>query len=363
MIRPSLLLFCCALAGCAARPDARTIWPVAASAPHGKTEQIFVATTRNTAQLPADGFTSLRSPQPHFAEFTVSIPPNHVSGEIEWPKGQTNPKTDFAVASHTRLDEEAFIHRVNAASENGTGVFVHGYNYNFPEALFRTAQMAADAQISEAPVLFSWPSSASLLGYASDRESVTYSRDALAELLTGLGETSGGKPVTVFGHSMGGWLVMETLRQMRIAGKDEALSHLEVVLAAPDIDVDVFRQQLAVIGKMEIPMVVMVSPDDRALGLSAIAGQRTRVGALDITDPAVQAAAQQNNVVLIDISAVDASSRLNHDRYIQLASAFPTLGREMRQGSTFTEAGAFVLSSTGQILSAPLRVVDAALGQ
>ena len=192
---------------------------------------------------------------------------------------------------------------------------------------------------------------------------MTYSRDALADLLTRLGETSGGKPLTVFGHSMGGWLVMETLRQMRIAGEDEALSRLEVVLAAPDIDVDVFRQQLAVIGKMEIPMVVMVSPDDRALGLSAIAGQRTRVGALDITDPAVQAAAQESSVVLIDISAVDASSRLNHDRYIQLASAFPALAREMRQGSTLTEAGAFVLSSTGQILSAPLRVVDAALGQ
>ena len=363
MIRPSLLLFCCVLAGCAARPDTRTIWPVGASTTQGETERIFVATTRGTATIPADGFTSLRSPQPHFAEFAVSIPPDHVPGEIEWPKGPTNPRTDFAVASHTRLDEKAFIRRVNAASENSTGVFVHGYNYNFPEALFRTAQMTADAQISDAPVLFSWPSSASLLGYASDRESVTYSRDALAELLTRLADTSGGKPVTVFGHSMGGWLVMETLRQMRIAGEDEALSRLEVVLAAPDIDVDVFRQQLAVIGKMEIPMVVMVSPDDRALGLSAIAGQRTRVGALDITDPAVQAAAQQNNVVLIDISAVDASSRLNHDRYIQLASAFPTLGREMRQGSTFTEAGAFVLSSTGQILSAPLRVVDAALGQ
>lgn len=363
MIRPSLLLFCCALAGCAARPDVRTIWPVAASVSHGRTEQIFVATTRNTAQLPADGFTSLRSPQPHFAEFAISIPPGHVPGEIEWPKGQTNPQTDFAVTSHKRLDEKTFIHRVNAASENGTGVFVHGYNYNFPEALFRTAQMAADAQLSDAPILFSWPSSASLLGYASDRESVTYSRDALAELLTQLADTSGGKPVTVFGHSMGGWLVMETLRQMRIAGEDEALSRLEVVLAAPDIDVDVFRQQLAVIGKMEIPMVVMVSPDDRALGLSAIAGQRTRVGALDITDPAVQAAAQQSDMVLIDISAVGASSRLNHDRYIQLASAFPALGRETRQGSTFTEAGAFVLSSTGQILSAPLRVVDAALGQ
>ena len=110
-------------------------------------------------------------------------------------------------------------------------------------------------------------------------------------------------------------------------------------------------------------MVIMVSPDDRALGLSALAGQRTRVGALDITDPAVQVAAQQNNVVLIDISAVDASSRLNHDRYIQLAAAYPALGRETRQGSTFTEAGAFVLSSTGQLLSAPLRVVDAALRQ
>ncbi|SIS99434.1 alpha/beta hydrolase [Paracoccus saliphilus] len=363
MIKPSLLLLCCVLTGCAVRPDTRTIWPVGASAPQGETKQIFVATTRETAQVPADGFTSLRSPVPHFAEFAISIPPGHVPGEIEWPRGETNPRTDFAVASHMRLDKETFLRRINAANAEGTGVFVHGYNYNFPEALFRSAQMAADAQISGAPILFSWPSSASLLGYASDRESVTYSRDALAELLTRLGEASDGNPVTVFGHSMGGWLVMEALRQMRIAGEDEALSHLEVLLAAPDIDVDVFRQQLAVIETMEIPMVVMVSPDDRALELSALAGQHKRVGALDITDPIIQSAARDSNVVLIDISAVDARSRLNHDRYIQLASVYPALVSEMQKGSTFTEAGAFVLNSAGQIISAPLRVVDTALGQ
>ncbi|WP_299655592.1 alpha/beta fold hydrolase [uncultured Jannaschia sp.] len=353
-----------ALAGCAGRPGPQTVWPVADSAAAGQRQKIFVTTTRSRAEVAADGYTDGRSPSTNFAEFEVSIPPDHVPGAIEWSEGRPDPHSDFAVANHLRVDEATFFARLDRMDDQGVGVFVHGFNYNFPEALFRLAQMTADVQLEGTPVLFTWPSSASLLGYAYDKESASYSRDALAGLLTKLAKSTSSEPVTVFGHSMGGWLVMEVLRQMRIAGEDEALTRLEVVLAAPDIDVDLFRQQLAVIGKMDIPMVLMVSSDDRALQLSsAIAGQKPRVGALSLSDPAVQAAAKASNVVLLDISSIDATSGMNHDRYIGLAAAYPSLVDEMQSEQPLRDAGTYIIDAAGQVLTAPLRVVGAAISE
>ncbi|WFE75812.1 alpha/beta hydrolase [Roseinatronobacter sp. S2] len=366
MMRLSLpLLLICALAGCAGRPTEQTIWPVPApeAAVQATESRIFVATTRTSAVRLADGYTSGRSDEMGFAEFTVSIPPNHVPGQIEWPKGIADPRTDFAVTQHLRVDRSSFLQRVAAADAQRSVVFVHGFNYSFPESLYRTAQMQADAQLSGAPVLFSWPSAASLRGYPVDQDSAAFSRDALDDLLTRLTADTGADSITVFGHSMGGWLVMEALRQMRLAGKDDALSRLEVILAAPDIDVDVFRQQMAVIGRMDIPLVVMVSPDDRALRLSGATRRYGRLGALDLTDPRIQAAARAANVTLVDISSADASTPANHDRYIAVAAAYPALLNEVRQGGGFAEAGTFVLDSAGQIITAPLRAVDATLGR
>lgn len=46
---------------------------------------------------------------------------------------------------------------------------------------------------------------------------------------------------------MGAWLTVEALRQLRLARNDAAINRLNVILAAPDIDVDVFRSQMEVI--------------------------------------------------------------------------------------------------------------------
>ncbi|WP_435171103.1 alpha/beta hydrolase [Falsirhodobacter sp. 1013] len=349
-------------AGCAERPQSATLWPVADPPAAGKQLELFVATTRTPAPMAADGFTDGRAPAPSYAEFTLSLPPNHVPGTIEWPeKGHPDPRTDFAVTRHLKLDKSTFVDRIERDASKETIVFVHGFNYSFQETLFRFGQLVSDSGLGGSAVLFSWPSSAS--GYGNDKEAATYSRDALADLLTELAQQSGKEPITVFGHSMGGWLVMEALRQMRIAGKDEALSRLAVVLAAPDIDVNVFRAQISVIGPMKIPLTVLVSSDDRALrASSAIAGRHPRLGSVALDDPLVQATAAENNVTMIDISSVSATSGMNHDRYIELVSSYPALAREMRSEHHMTHAGTFVLDAAGGLLTAPVRAVEAAIG-
>ena len=67
----------------------------------------------------------------------------------------------------------------------------------------------------------------------------------------------------------GVWVTVEAFRQIKISGD---LSHADkigyVFLAAPDIDIDVFKSQWCCFGKPRKPFYVILSQDDRALFLS-----------------------------------------------------------------------------------------------
>lgn len=46
--------------------------------------------------------------------------------------------------------------------------------------------------------------------------------------------------VGIFWHSMGGFLVMEAVRQLKLQHREDVIDKLAVILDAPDINVDVF---------------------------------------------------------------------------------------------------------------------------
>lgn len=364
-MKPSMILALClavGLAGCVTRPGPEALQEVRASAPDARFVTVYVATTRERETPGANVFTSNRAPELNYAEFTISIPPGHEPGKVEWPKERPNPAKSFAIVRQDILDRKTFEGRVKARGNGSrTGVFVHGFNQNFQEALFRLAQITADANVEGTPVLFAWPSEAHITGYVADKDAVTASRDSLAGLLADLTKGRPAGDVTLVAHSMGSWLTVETLRQLRLTGRDDVLNRLDVILAAPDIDVDVFRTQMEVIGSLRRPMTILVSSDDRALSVSSrIAGKRPRLGALDINDPRIEAAAREANVQIIDISALDASNALNHDRYVNVAKLYPQIAQaEGPEG--VRRAGAFVFNAIGFTLSAPFNLAGRAI--
>ncbi|MEH6721834.1 MAG: alpha/beta fold hydrolase [Aurantimonas endophytica] len=353
-------------AGCATRPGSEVLQVTEATVPGAQVVTVYAATTREREAPDSNVFTNRRAGEPNYASFTVSVPPNHQPGRVEWPTEGVDPRTTFATLSQSILTRESFFDRVAASPEapRDVIVFVHGYNSNFPEALFRLTQMSADAQLEGAPVLFAWPSQAAVTGYVADKDSVTYSRDALADMLGELARDRRLGTVTVLAHSMGGWLTMEALRQLRLSGQDDVIDRLTVVLAAPDIDVDVFRAQIEVLGPLSPPLTVLVSPDDRALLVSnRLGGNRRRVGAIDIHDPRVRKAAREANVAIIDISNLEASDGLNHDRYVNLAALYSRESGENTgapmQG--IRRAGAFVFNTVGATISSPFNIVGEVL--
>ena len=96
-------------------------------------------------------------------------------------------------------------------------IFVHGYNSNFAEGVYRIAQFAHDLQLPGTVVLYSWPSAAEPLGYAYDRDSALFARDGLESLIHEVAH-AGAKRILLVAHSMGSGLTMEALRSAAIRG-------------------------------------------------------------------------------------------------------------------------------------------------
>jgi esterase/lipase superfamily enzyme len=252
----------------------------------GVAQEVFVGTTRKREAVVGQ-FGVERSETITFARFDVSIPPGREVGEINWPaEGRAaNPATDFVVTDQTvYMDAPEFRGDLASALRAKGGeatIFVHGYNNNFSEGLYRIAQLSSDLDLPGVAVHYAWPSIAKPLGYVVDRDSALFARDGLAELI-GQVKQSGATKIYLVAHSMGSHLAMESLRSIALARDADTMDGIAgVILISPDIDVDVFRSQAREIGVLPEPFVVFGSDKDRVLKLSGrLTGQRERLGTL-----------------------------------------------------------------------------------
>lgn len=325
-----------ALSGCASRPGPEVLTPVA-SAPGVKQRPIYVATTRKRVDPTDNIFSSEVSPTLNYAKFVIGIPPDHKPGKIEWPDGKTNPERNFATIQQAVLTAPEFRNDVapskaaRRAKKQNLLIFVHGFNNNFQESLYRMAQLDTDAAFGGSAVLFAWPSKGDPTRYEDDKAAANASREQLIELLTTVTSSPQVGEIMLVAHSMGGALVTDTLRELRVQRRDRVIARLNrVILAAPDIDEAVFRQEVQIIGPLKPPMTVLVSKDDKALKLSGLlSGSRVRAGALDVDNPLVQQAALQAQVQILDISELQSpDGGLNHDRLFALAALYPRLQQQ-----------------------------------
>jgi esterase/lipase superfamily enzyme len=351
------------MAACSTPPN---IAMVTRTVPDAGMRTIFVATNR---AFEDQHFTAGRESGVEYARFDVSIPPNRDLGEVSWPQGTVpDPSTDFVVTGAGSYSSPgAFRSDIRDAlqalppEDREVVVFVHGYNNNFASGLFRIAQMAHDYDAPGLTAHFAWPSAGTPFGYVFDRESATFSRDALESFLRDL-HAAGARRILLVGHSLGGHVTMETLRQIRISGDDDVFQSLSgVVLISPDIDIEVFQSQARAVDPLPQPFVVFTSANDRALRLSAgITGRQNRLGNLGTAEDVAEF-----DVLLVDISAFQSgvgdwtnhSTLATSPSLIQLLQGLPILGAtdgdipvDLLSGTVLTVRNAtqILLSPVGQ---------------
>lgn len=225
------------LGGCATRPSPDVLQPVQLNKSVSLSEQVHaekapdrvrvLAATNRSLDSVRGGFGSAWAGTLTYEEYEFSVPPDRKDTAISYPTAKPDPERQFAVIEREQLPKDAFVQQaLGSVQADGTiGIFVHGYNYSYQEALFRTAQIAADANIPGAPILFSWPSAAAVAGYVADRDAALASRTELASLVTSLSASGKVKRIVLFGHSMGGFLVMETVRQLKLQHRDDVIGN------------------------------------------------------------------------------------------------------------------------------------------
>lgn len=267
------------LIACAPRGEIGYAQPDAQSTVH----DIWVAKFRAT-QPPSDG--QRLPPRPDkmtFERYDVAVPPTHQTGQIEWPDGAPVARTDFVtVGSDTFGSPQQFARQVARADTARTGttmLFVHGYNYTHGEAVYQMAQIAHDFDVPSPTVLFSWPSASTPQGYLYDRDSVLISRDQLEQVIISLTREPGRK-IEILAHSMGSFLVMETLRQIEISGSvDIGQKIAGLFMVSPDIDGELFYTQASRIKTLPTNTAILAAEQDRALRLAALlTGRTNRLG-------------------------------------------------------------------------------------
>ncbi|MDD2869478.1 alpha/beta hydrolase [Neomegalonema sp.] len=328
----AFLLCAALLAGCATRA-VNVLAPIAEPPPPGAGRvEMLVATTRAASTDPGEMFTGGRSFEPSLIALSVSIPPPEARkpGAVQWPERlPPDPATDFAVLEARRLpaDQLGDWARDHPPPSGRVAVFVHGYNSNFEASVYRYAQIAWDSRMAATPLLFSWPSRGSALDYVYDRDSATFSREALEEILRQLAARPEVQEISVVAHSMGSWLAMEALRQMAIRDGRVDPKIRDVALAAPDLDVDVFAGQFLELGATPPNIVVFVSRDDRALALSQrLGGGVDRLGQIDPNAEPYRTGLRMTNLTVVDLTGMKGDDRLNHGVFAQSPEIVRLLG-------------------------------------
>ena len=133
------------------------------------------------------------------------------------------------------------------------------------------------------------------------------------------------------------------------------------MLAAPDIDAAVFRQQMVRLGG-GAHVSILVAGNDRALGLSSLlANDRMRVGALDPKNPADRVMIEQLGVTVRDLSDTDGGF-IGHSTYANAPGVIAAIGAQLGAPRADDRQVQAVLDARGDlpVVAAPLPVAPPA---
>jgi len=296
-----VLAFCTACAGGSA--DRLALADVSSIAAEPR---VTVFTTRNAVKGAAEKpwFGTERAKAPSVAEVRLASPYEQRSFSLA-----SLGAGDWGISSVEMLPQG--LNWPAGGPRRDVLVYVHGFNQSFEQAALDAARLADGVKFRGETILFTWPSRSALLDYIHDRDSAMWSRDALESMLAELIAHPAVSNVHLVAHSMGTMLSVEALRQIHARiGETAALKIGAVVLAAPDIDIDVFASSVRRIGGLSKRITVLTAANDRALGImNRLAGGIARVGT-----------AEKERLEALGLRVIDASqfggSGINHDLFL-----------------------------------------------
>lgn len=249
------------------------------------------------------------APYLSYGSVVVNIPEKRAPGELPLPPWYAilsgdNAQKYVLIKETTRLSHADFLAsvkaRIQAAPERRAAfIYIHGYSNSFDDAARRTAQMAVDLDIGALPVFYSWPSKGTFAGYEFDENAAEWTQAHLQTFLADFAAHSSATDIYIIAHSMGNRPMTVALANLLEKRPELRPLFKQVVLAAPDINADIFREQIAPrFASLKLPATLYASANDKAIRASYSFAEWDRIG--DIRRPVVTIPGME----LVDASAV-----------------------------------------------------------
>lgn len=246
-------------------------------------------------------------------------------------------------------------------------IFIHGFANQFDDAAIRLAQAWHMGGRVGVPIVYTWPAgSGGLLGYAYDRESGEFTVVHLKQLLYALATCPEVEKVHIISHSRGTDVAFTTLREINaelrgltgisffaplapergvpmpsdgsLPGKMpwELLKLETWILAAPDLDMQVFNQRFfgENLVRAANRVVIYFSAEDKALDWARwLFNSRRRLGELHIEDIPPDALAKLAQIGQIQAINAKVTGFSTHSYIMQHPAAMSDLLLLLRDGA------------------------------
>lgn len=254
----------------------------------------------------------------------VSIPHDHRVGHIESPsvwklEFSEDPEKHVVLHKIFIYNKNSFFNKLNQgiqeSKRKSSFLFVHGYNTSFAEAAKRTAQISYDLKFDGEAVFYSWPSKENVAEYTRDEANIEWAQHDLEKFLKDYISRSGAEEIYLVAHSMGNRGLTRAIVNVVREHPEYKDKIKEIILAAPDIDADVFKRDIApkMVQTVEKPITLYVSSDDLALKASKEVHGYARAG--DPDDGLIL----MNGIETVDATGID-TSFLSHSYFADTSS-------------------------------------------
>jgi esterase/lipase superfamily enzyme len=255
------------------------------------------------------------SPQPTWDDFVRDSLASRRSKEYELKLAKVTEVGAFEMWSRLQLTGETFqltpdalgnlqeqrrrfqsllSERLAQSASKDVYLFVHGFNNTFEEGVFRVGQLWHFLGRTGVPIAYSWPAGfGGIRGYAYDRESGEFTVFHLKQFIRSLAANPDVERIHLIAHSRGTDVLISALRELHISMRAQNLSTQEtfkienLILAAPDLDEDVFIQRFVAENLLTAARrtTIYASQNDRAIRFSDLVfASKKRLGQLGPRD-------------------------------------------------------------------------------
>ena len=258
-----------------------------------------------------------------------------------------DPATLTRHAQSISLIHKALEAQIASTRTKEVILYVHGVNNSFDDAGMSASKICNDLGANDFTCIsFSWPAGAAkgaFFGYGFDRESGEFAITDLKKSIRFIAGARGLKNIHLIAHSRGADILSSAVQQLNgetYAVKKSFMEEYkigELILAAPDIDIDIaIGKFAATISDPDIPRVggidyqaiynpsrihitVYSNAGDTALDMSrSISGSSTRVGLVDARSSSDGLALLEQLKDVVDLISVDQASPdlFGHDYFL-----------------------------------------------